>query len=133
MEQIEFCDKYIKRTLINARHSFYRPAKRFNELKIIVCELDSVEKELLCEEEGYERILVTYITVDEVKIPVHNPNLAEVLLAMPHTLRTVIMRKEMLNHKLKDIARDLGVSATMAGKYRKKALKYIKENMRKDD
>ena len=133
MEQIEFCDKYLKRTLINARHSFYRPAKRINELKIIVCELDSVEKELLCEEEGYERVYVTYVMVDGINVPVYNQNLADVLLHMPCTLRTVIVRHEILNHKLKDIASDLRVSATMAGKYRKKALKFIKENMRKDD
>ena len=133
MEQIEFCDKYLKRTLINARHSFYRPAKRFNELRILVCELESVEKELLCEEQGYERVYVTYVMVDGINVPVYNQNLADVLLHMPCTLRTVIVRHEILNHKLKDIASDLGVSATMAGKYRKKALKFIKENMRKDD
>ena len=88
---------------------------------------------MLFEEEGYEQVYVTYITVDGINVPIHNPNLAEVLLAMPDTLRMVILRYEILNHKLKDIARDLGVSATMAGKYRKKALKFIKENMRKDD
>ncbi len=133
LEQIEFCDKYLKRTLINAHHSFYRPTKRFNELKITVCDLDSVEEELLCEEEGYERVYVTYITVDGVNVPIHNPNLADVLFNMPCTLRTVILRHEILNHKLMEIAKDLGVSATMAGKYRKKALKFMKENMRKDD
>lgn len=133
LEHIEFCDKYIKRTLINARNAFYRPVKRFKELKIIVCELDSVEEELLCEEEGYERVYVTYIMVDGINVPVHNQNLAEVLLALPDTLRKVILRHEILNHKLKDIAKDLGVSATMAGKYRNKALEFIKENMREDD
>ena len=130
LEHIEFCDKYIKRTLINARHYFYRPAMRLSKLNIVIFGLDAVEEELSCEEDGYENIYVTYIEANGVKVPVHNPDFADVLLEMPENLRTVILRKEILNHKLKDIARDLGVSATMAGKYRDKALEFIKERMK---
>lgn len=130
LEHIEFCDRYIKRTLINARRYFYRPAMRLSQLNIIVFGLDSVEEELACEENGYEEVYTTYIDMDNVRIPVKDPDFAQVLLEMPENLRTVILRYEILEHSLKDIAKDLGVSATMAGKYRSKALEFIKERMK---
>lgn len=130
LEHIEFCDKYIKRTLINARHSFYRPAMRISKLNIVVFGLDTVEEELACEENGYEAVCTARIDVNGISIPVNNPDFAEVLMEMPENLRIVILRHEILNHTLKEIARDLGVSATMAGKYRDKALEFIKERMK---
>ncbi len=130
LEHIEFCDKYIKRTLINTRNSFYRPAMRFSKLNIVIFGLDVVEEELVCEEDGYEEVSTVRIEVNGISIPVHNPDFADVLMEMPENLRTVILRHEILNHKLKDIAKDLGVSVTMAGKYRDKALEFIKERMR---
>ena len=51
-------------------------------------------------------------------------------MEMPENLRTVLLRNQILNHKLKDIAKDLGVSAVMAGKYRNKAFAFIKERMK---
>ncbi len=130
LEHIEFCDKYIKRTLINTRNSFYRPAMRFSKLNIVVFGLDVVEEELACEEDGYEEVSAARIEVNGIHIPVHNPDFADVLMEMPENLRTVILRHEILNHKLKDIAKDLGVSAAMAGKYRDNALEFIKERMK---
>ncbi len=130
MEHIEFCDKYIKRTLINQRHSYYRPAMRISRLNIIVLGLETVEDELACEENGFKKICTTHIDVSGERVPVHNSYFAEVLMEMPENLRTVLLRNQILNHKLKDIAKDLGVSAVMAGKYRDKAVAFIKERMK---
>lgn len=130
LEHIEFCDKYIKRTLINTRNSFYRPAVRFKNLNIILLGWETVEEELACDEQGYEKIYKTYIEVSGKYVPVENPDFAKVLLEMPEHLRTVVLRHFILGHKLKDIAGDLGVSAVMAGKYRDKALAFIKERMK---
>lgn len=130
LEHIEFCDKYIKRTLINTRHSFYRPTMRFKNLNIILLGWEAVEEELACEEQGFEDVYETYIEVSGRHVPVKNPDFADVLLEMPENLRTVVLRHFILGHTLKDIAGDLGVSAVMAGKYRDKALKFIKERMK---
>lgn len=130
LEHIEFCDKYIKRTLINTRHSFYRPAMRFKNLNIILLGWETVEEELACEEQGFEDVYETYIEVSGRRVPVKNSDFADVLLEMPENLRTVVLRHYILGHTLKDIAGDLGVSAVMAGKYRDKALAFIKERMK---
>lgn len=129
VDHVEFCDKYIKRTLINTRNSFYRPAMRVKRLNIILFGWETVEEELAYEEPGFERAYKIDFDVNGLQITVKNPDLADALKGMPEKLRIVILRHYILGHKLKDIAKDLDVSAVMVGKYRDKALVFLKERM----
>lgn len=117
-------------SIFNLHHYTAAAAMRISRLNIIVLGLETVEDELACEENGFKKICTTHIDVSGERVQVHNSYFAEVLMEMPENLRTVLLRNQILNHKLKDIAKDLGVSAVMAGKYRNKAVAFIKKWMK---
>ena len=133
VEHIEFCDKYIKRTLINTRHSFYRSAMRLKRLNIILLGWETVEEELAYEEQGFVRAHRTVFDINGIQISVRDPDFADALKRMSEKLQVVILRHCILGHALKDIAKNLGVSAVMAGKYRDKGLAFLKERMTSDN
>ena len=72
-----------------------------------------------------------YLRVKDVDIPVHNHELAKVLIDLTDKQRTVVLRNIVLGETLTEIAKDLGFSVSMARKLRNKALKNIKERMSK--
>lgn len=128
-EKIDFCDNYIKKVITNAKRRFYRSKAYVEGRRMIIVEYDSVLERLPFEEKGFDEIFTTYITVNDILIPVHNPDLAEILLELPEVQRMIVLRTIVLGEKLTDIAKELGVSVPMITKHRKKALETIKERM----
>ena len=131
LEHIEFCDKYLKKVITNAKKRFYRPQMQIKKYGIVFVGIDTYAHKLLVAEEGYEEVFTTYVTINDIQIPVHNQNLAEILLELSDTQRMVLLRTVVLGDKLTDIAKEIGVSVPMVAKYKKKALKIIKERMSK--
>lgn len=128
-EMIDFCDRYIKKVITNAKRRFHRTKSHIEGHGVIIVEYDSVIDQLPFEEKGFDEIFTTYITVNDIPIPVHNPDLAEILLELPEVQRMVVLRTMILEETLTDIANELGVSVAMVSKHRKNALKTIKERM----
>ena len=128
-EMIDFCDRYIKKVITNSKRRFHRTKSHIEGHGVIIVEYDSVIDQLPFEEKGFDEIFTTYITVNDIPIPVHNPDLAEILLELPEVQRMVVLRTMILEETLTDIANELGVSVAMVSKHRKNALKTIKERM----
>ncbi|MBR3933901.1 MAG: sigma-70 family RNA polymerase sigma factor [Clostridia bacterium] len=130
-EHIEFCDKYIKKTISNQKHKYYRSDNLAKKYDVIFVDLDCVEEEITCVDSDLEAIGCIYLRVKDVDIPVHNHELAKVLIDLTDKQRTVVLRNIVLGETLTEIAKDLGFSVSMARKLRNKALKNIKERMSK--
>lgn len=128
-EMIDFCDRYIKKVITNAKHRFYRSKSYIGGHGLIIVDFDSAINQIPFEEKGFDEIFTTYITINDIPIPVHNPDLAEILLELPEVQRMIVLRTIVLGEKLTDIAKELGVSVPMVTKHRKKALATIKERM----
>lgn len=82
-------------------------------------------------DDDFEKVCTTYITVKDIPIPVHDPDLAEALLDLTEVQRMVVLRSIVLGDKLADIAKEIGVSVQMISKHKIKALRVIKERMTK--
>lgn len=129
-EHIEFCDKYIKKVITNAKCRFYRPKMRIDKYDILFVGFDECEEDLIYDED-FEKVCTTHITINDIPIPVHDPDLAEALLDLTEVQRMVVLRSIVLGDKLADIAKEIGVSVQMISKHKIKALRAIKERMTK--
>lgn len=128
-DHIDFCDNYIKKVVTNSKITFYRMKADLKKYDVFIVSLEGCSDEIPCNDNDYEELFTTYITVNDIPIPVHNPDLAEILLELPEVQRMVVLRTVVLGEKLTDIAKELGVSVPMITKHRKKALATIKERM----
>lgn len=128
-ESIVFCDMYIKKVITNAKRKFYRAKKNIEKYGIVIVQYDDNENELQYYDENLHNIFSTYITVNEIPIPVHNAKLAEALLNLSDVQRDILLRNIVLGDSLTSIALEYGVSTQMISKYKNKALKNIKERM----
>lgn len=128
-EHIEFCDMYIKKVITNAKRKFYRPKTKIEKYQIVFVGLDTCEDEISYEDSAFEEIFTTYITVNDIPIPVYNPDLAKALLELTEIQRMVVLRNIVLGDRLSDIADEIGVSVQMISKHKIKALEIIKERM----
>ncbi len=108
-EHIDYCDNYIKKVISNAKITFYREKSKIKKYDIVFLSLENCENEILCHDDN-TNIFTTYITVNDTPIPVHNSDLAEVLLELTETKRIIVLRNIVLDHTLKDIAKDLNIS-----------------------
>lgn len=129
IEQIDFCDRYIKKVITNAKRYSYREKVKIRKYNIIICDLESQLKHLQFEEEGFIEIFTTNIMVNKTIIPLYDLDLAEVILKLSKIQRETVLRNIVLEDKLTDIARERGVSVTMISKHKKKALQIIKQEL----
>ena len=128
-DHIDFCDNYIKKVITNSKITFYRMKAERKKFDVFVFSLEECSDEIPCNDDGFEELFTTYITVNDIPIPVHNVDLAEILLELPEVQREVVLRNMILFQTQKEIAADMGISFQMVSKYKKKALKTIKERM----
>lgn len=128
-EQIDFCDRYIKKVITNAKRYSYREKVKIRKYNIIICDLETQLKYLQFNEDGFTEIFTTNVMVNKTIIPLIDSDLAEIILKLSNIQRETVLRNIVLNDKLTDIARDKGVSVTMISKHKKKALQIIKQEL----
>lgn len=128
-EHIDFCDSYIKKVITNAKRYTYREKAKVKKYNIILLNLETQSECFKFEEKGFENVFTTYITINKTIIPIHNLDLAEALMELTDIQRETVLRSIVLGDKLKDIAKDVGVSVPMISKHRKRALEIIKQRM----
>ncbi len=125
-EQLEFCDKYIKQTISNARAEYYREKYKDGRQEYIILDYDTFEEVIT---DFVSNNIPVYINACGVSIPVYNHDLAEAILELRDKEREIILRNIVLGDTLKDIANDLGVTFQMVSKYKIKAIKNLRKRM----
>ena len=98
-------------------------------MNITVLDIDTIVKKVGSDDPAYDKIYTISFNLNTICVPVHNPDLADALIKMPGKLRTIILRHEVLKHRLKDIAKDIGVSERTICSYRSKALESLRTRM----
>ena len=133
VELLDYVDRYLKTVISNTKRRYYRKIKRAREYGIVFVELDKYADDLRYDDPGLEQVLCQMIDVQEINIPVLNPELAEALRSLTETQRLVLLKNVVLNIPMKQIALELGVSIGMVEKHKKNAMRAIKRRMSIDD
>ncbi len=102
---IHYTDKYLKKVIINAKCHYYRRRNQKGKYGIVLFDLDSFSEELGYEDSGYESVLCQYIEVNSIRIPILNPDLADVLLSLTEVQRLALLKNVCLDITMREIAR----------------------------
>lgn len=129
LDLIHYIDRYLKTVIINAKRYYYKKRGRAQKYGIIFVDWESCEN-LLLYEEKYHSLFCQYIEEHGIKIPIYNPDLAEALLLLTDTQRTVLLCNIVLGLPLKQIALELNLSKSMIEKHKHNALELIRERMK---
>ena len=130
-EEIDYFDRYIKCVIINAKRDYYKKRNKAKKHGITMLDFDSLSKEPSDTDNVYLQAVAAYFKVDNIKIPVIDPDFADILTSLSERQRYTVLRYYVLEDSLTYIAKDMNVSLTMAFKYRNKAIEIIKKRMDK--
>lgn len=123
-ETVLYIDKYFKKVIINAKKQYLNRLAK--ETKII---LNYMEELRINESDFYGIEDLTYeeFKIDNMSVRIYNENIANALKQMNYKQQYVIIKDFFFDVPLDKIAEELNVSTRMVNKYKKSALKILRE------
>ncbi len=131
-DKIDFFDRYVKKVISNAKYHYTKKSssEKYNIYFLNMDDLTSLSTDI---DEVYQTVITTYITINEVRIPILNPDVAEALFKLNNKQRTVILRNVVLGDSLTTISKDMNISIPMVFKHKEKALEILKKDVKKHE
>lgn len=129
VELIAYTDRYIKTVIKNAKSRFYRNKTRFKKYGLVFVDLDKYAENLRYDEPGFEQAFDETIDVADIQISVLDPELANAIRGLTETQKLVLLKHEILNVPIKQIAIELGISIRMVEKHKHNAIQALKRRM----
>ena len=126
---IDLVDKYIKAVIGRTKIDEFRKMECRRKAGFIVYRLEGFEEELIYNDPSLENILLHRFRVDGFDFYIKNEGLSRALLNLTDIQRDVLFQTEIAERRIRDIAEDYGISFQMISKYRKTALKRLREEM----
>ena len=126
---IDLMDMYIKAVIGNSKIDELRKIECRKKAGFIVYRIEGFEEELIYNEPSFENILMHRFQVNGTEFFVRNENLAKALLNLTDIQREIVFQTEIAERTQRDIAKELGISFQMISKYRKAALKKLREEL----
>lgn len=123
-ETVLYIDKYFKKVIINAKKQYLNRLAK--DTKII---LNYMEELRINESNFYGIEDLTYeeFKIDNMGVRIYDENIANALKQMNYKQQYVIIKDFFFDVPLDKIAKELNVSTRMVNKYKKSALKILRE------
>lgn len=128
-EILNHADRYIKRTMINAKNSYYRKTN-IKDKKITIINIENIQDILVDSNDAFSQILGDVFTVENIKINIFREDLSIALSNITDKQRNVLLLNIALDIPLPSVARTFGISLRAVEKHKQKALEKIRREMK---
>ena len=119
-----YIDKYFKKVIINAKKQYLGRLAKDTRIIFNSMEENRINKNELC---NIEDLTYEEFVIDNLSVKVYNEDIANALKQMSYRQQYVIIKDFFFDVPLYIIAKELNVSTRMINKYKKSALKILKE------
>ncbi len=124
-----YIDRYLKLTISNTKRNFLRNKFRYKQYGITLVTLDDFENELVYEEPGFEDAICEWVSIHEIKIPIHSSALALALKSLSYQQRIILLQNIVLKIPLEKIASELGIGLRMVSRHKHNAIVKLKRSL----
>lgn len=119
-----YIDKYFKKVIINVKKQYLGRLAKDTRIILNSMEENRINKNELC---NIEDLTYEEFVIDNLSVKVYNEDIANALKQMSYRKQYVIIKDFFFDVPLYIIAKELNVSTRMINKYKKSALKILKE------
>lgn len=128
-EILNHTDRYLKRTMINAKNSYYRKIS-IKDKKITIINIENIQDILADNDDLFDDLLCEVFLVKNIKIRIFDNALSKALSNITDRQRNVLLLNVALDIPLSKVAHSFGISLRAVEKHKQKALEKIRKEMK---
>lgn len=128
-EMILSADSYLRTVIINKKRHYIRKITKMSRNGITFLELEKYESNLIYNDSYFNSVGTTYFYARGKHIPIRIPELAEALSELTELHLQILLQTVILNVRLEDLAKELGISRSMMYIHRQNAIKELRRKL----
>lgn len=126
---IDHTDKYIRKTIINAKNSYYQNIYKLHKKGIVILDIDDYKDSLGYTDIDFEKADGNSFIVEGYEINISELQLFDALSSITEKQREVLFMNVIFGVPLSKIAATYGISIRATEKHKQKALENVRRKL----